>query len=239
MPRLLAIGDIHGCTSALDAVLAAADPHPDDVVVTLGDYTDRGPDSKGTLERLIELSSRCRLVPVLGNHDRVVLDLADGNHTHFADWLRFGGETTLASYDCDSPEKFPEEHLQFLRGCRLFHETQRHFFVHASYIKELPLERQPEEVLLWDSLRYRLPGRHSSGKRAVVGHTSQKTGDVLDLDYLVCIDTWVYGDGWLTMLDVETGQTWQADREGGMRLSGNNLGHARDARQGDFGLPNS
>jgi serine/threonine protein phosphatase 1 len=217
MPRLLAIGDIHGCTPALDAVLAAAKPQPDDTVVTLGDYVDRGPDSKGTIRRLIELASRCRLVPLLGNHDRIVLDLASGNKASFADWLRFGGETTLASYDCVSPEEFPAAHLDFLRRCGLFHETEHHFFVHASYIKELPLDQQTEEVLLWDSLRYRLPGPHRSGKKAVVGHTAQKTGEILDLGYVVCIDTWIYGDGWLTMMDVETSQLWQADREGVMR----------------------
>ena len=217
MPRLLAIGDIHGCTPALDAVLAAADPRPDDTVVTLGDYVDRGPDSKGTIERLIELASRCRLVPLLGNHDQIVLGLSTGSKAAFGDWLRFGGDATLASYDCASPEDFPAAHLDFLRSCRLYHESERHFFVHASYIKELPLAKQPEEVLLWDSLRYRLPGPHCSGKKAVVGHTSQKTGEVLDLGDVVCIDTWVYGDGWLTMLDVETGRVWQANREGVMR----------------------
>jgi serine/threonine protein phosphatase 1 len=220
MPRLLAIGDIHGCTPALDAVLAAADPRSDDTVVTMGDYVDRGPDSKGTIQRLIELASRCRLIPLLGNHDSIVLGLSTGSKAAFGDWLRFGGEMTLASYDCTSPEEFPEEHLDFLRSCRLYHESEHHFFVHASYIKELPLAKQPEEVLLWDSLRYRLPGPHCSGKKAIVAHTSQKTGEVLDLDYLKCIDTWVYGDGWLTMLDVETGQVWQANREGEMRRIG-------------------
>ena len=146
-----------------------------------------------------------------------MLDLAAGGDAAFGDWLRFGGDATLASYDCASPEEFPAAHLDFLRRCRLFHETERHFFVHASYIKELPLAEQPEEVLLWDSLRYRLPGPHCSGKKAIVGHTSQKNGEILDLGYAVCIDTWVYGDGWLTMMDVDTGQVWQADQEGAMR----------------------
>ena len=217
MPRTLAIGDIHGCTPALEAVLAAADPRPEDTVVTLGDYVDRGPDSKGTIRRLLELATRCRLIPILGNHDWMVLDLAGGNMAGFADWLRFGGEATLASYDCASPEEFPAEHLEFLRGCRKYHETDRHFFVHASYIKELPLDKQPDEVLLWDSLRYRLPGPHCSGKRAIVGHTSQKNGEILDLDDVMCIDTWVYGDGWLTMMDLDNDQVWQADKDGTMR----------------------
>ncbi len=215
--RILAVGDIHGCTAALLAALAAADPQPEDTVVALGDYIDRGPDSRGTIDYMIELAGRCTLVPLLGNHDWMLLELAGGNRSMFTDWLSFGGDATLASYDCASPEELPTEHLDFLRGCRLFYETDEHFFVHGSYVKELPLAEQPEEVLLWDALRYRLPGPHGSGKTAILGHTSQKDGEVLDLGYAQCIDTWVYGNGWLTVLDVLDGQLWQADKEGNLR----------------------
>ncbi|MBN1910067.1 MAG: metallophosphoesterase [Pirellulales bacterium] len=212
--RLLALGDIHGYTAALDAVVAAAEVGVEDTLVALGDFVDRGPDSRGTVQRLIELSSRCRLAPILGNHDEMVLSLSTGSGVGFGDWLRFGGEATLASYECTSPEQFPEEHLAFLRACLPYYEADQHFFVHASYIKELPLDKQPTEVLRWDSLRYRLPGPHCSGKKAIVGHTAQKDAQVLDLDYLKCIDTWIYGDGCLTLLDVDTGQLWQADKTG-------------------------
>ncbi|HBO45305.1 MAG TPA: serine/threonine protein phosphatase [Planctomycetaceae bacterium] len=215
--RILAVGDIHGCTPALVTAMAAAEPRSDDTIVALGDYIDRGPDSRGTIEYLLDLGRRTTLIPLLGNHDWMALALTGNDRSLFADWLRFGGDATLASYDCASPEEFPAEHLDFLRGCRLYHETERHFFVHGNYIKELPLDQQPEEVLLWDSLRNRLPGPHVSGKMAVVGHTSQKSGEILDLDYARCIDTWVYGDGWLTVLDVVSGERWQADKEGNLR----------------------
>jgi len=216
-PRILAVGDVHGCTPALVATLAAAEPRPDDVVVMLGDYVDRGPDSRGTIDYLIQLDRRCTLVPLLGNHDWLVLELADGRSAAFRDWLSYGGDATLASYDCASPEEFPPAHLDFLRRCRLFHETDHHFFVHGNYLKDLSLADQPEEILLWDALRHRLPGPHCSGKTAILGHTAQKTGEVLDLQYAKCIDTWVYGDGWLTVLDVLGGQIWQADKEGNLR----------------------
>jgi len=217
LPRILAVGDVHGCTAALVAALAAARPRPEDTVVTLGDYVDRGPDSRGTIDYLIELAGRCTLIPLLGTHDWLVLELAAGRGSVFRDWLSFGGDATLASYDCASPEEFPPAHLDFLRGCRLYHETERHIFLHGSYIKELPLDQQPQEVVLWDALRYRLPGPHCSGKTAILGHTAQKTGDVLDLGYAKCIDTWVYGDGWLTVLDVLGGQIWQANKQGNLR----------------------
>ena len=85
-PRTIAIGDIHGCSAALDALIAAIRPRPDDVIVTLGDYIDRGPDSQGVLEPLIDLGRRCRLIPILGNHDQMLLDVRSGNTRSTGSW---------------------------------------------------------------------------------------------------------------------------------------------------------
>lgn len=219
MARTFAIGDIHGYTDALNGLLDAIRPTEGDTLVLLGDYIDRGPDSRGVVERLVRLESECHVIPILGNHDQMALDIAEGDTSLFLDWLRFGGEMTLDSYDCASPADFPASHLDFLRRCVPWHESEQNIFVHASYIRELPMEQQPAEVLRWDSLRYRLPGLHCSGKKAVVGHTSQKTGQPLELDYLICIDTWIYGEGYLTALDVDSGKIWQVDQLGVLRDS--------------------
>jgi serine/threonine protein phosphatase 1 len=82
------------------------------------------------------------------------------------------------------------------------------------------MDEQPWEVLRWESLRDITPGPHISGKRTIVGHTSQKGGEVLNLGYLVCIDTYCYGGGWLTALDVDTNEYWQVDRRGEPRRTG-------------------
>ena len=66
---MIAIGDIHGCRVALDKLLEAVAPDPDDVVIALGDFVDRGPDARGVVDRLIELSQQTRFIGVLGNHD--------------------------------------------------------------------------------------------------------------------------------------------------------------------------
>jgi len=218
--RIIAIGDIHGCTPALRAVLQAAEPRPGDTVVTLGDYVDRGPDTLGTLETLIDLSYRCRLIPILGNHDELLLQIVAGHHYLLGDWLMVGGDATLASYGIEAPDEMPPEHVDFLRNCRAWYESKRHFFVHASYRPDLPLRRQPPELLRWEAISEMPPGPHRSGKIAVVGHTAQQNGEVLDWGYLKCIDTHVYGNGWLTALDLTTGQCWQADKFGGLRLPG-------------------
>jgi serine/threonine protein phosphatase 1 len=215
--RIIAISDIHGCLAALRAMLKAIDPQPDDTIVALGDYVDRGPDSREVIEELIGLRPRCRLIPLSGNHDEMFLEICAGQTELFDDWLVFGGDTTLASYDGRVPESVPREHLDFLEECRLFYESDQHLFVHGSYFSHLPLQEQPMHVLRWESLKFRQPGPHCSGKIAIVGHTAQKDGEILDLGYLKCIDTCCYGNGWLTALDVETGQVWQADKEGKLR----------------------
>lgn len=212
--RTIAVGDIHGCSAALESLLERIAPGPADTIVTLGDYVDRGPDSRGVLERLIALGDRCRLVPLLGNHDLMLLQACDGSHpTTILGGM--GGQATLASYGPGATfADIPEAHIAFLRGCRDYYETPTHIFVHASYWPDLPMAEQPETALRWESLRDGVPGPHVSGKTVIVGHTSQKTGEVLDLGYLLCIDTFCYGGGWLTALDAETREVWQTDRDG-------------------------
>ncbi len=108
---------------------------------------------------------------------------------------------------------------RFLERCRPFYETDTHRFVRANYLPALPLREQPVEVLRWRSLEDCVSGPHVSGKVAVVGHTPQTSGEVLNLGHLLCLHTFVQGGGWLTALDVLTGQVWQADERGRMRPS--------------------
>src|SRR5271157_5082376 len=127
--RTIAIGDIHGCLLALNAILGAIDPQPDDVIVTLGDYVNRGPDSRRVLERLIALAGQCRLVPILGNHDEMLLQARYGLHPRT--FLGMGGIATLASYGASSPPDvsvIPDEHIAFLETCVDYHETETHIF---------------------------------------------------------------------------------------------------------------
>ena len=216
--RIIAIGDIHGCLLALNAILEQIEPERDDVIVTLGDYVDRGPDSRGVLDRLIALAGECKLVPIMGNHDDMFLQAR--NCTQLSAFLTMGGLTTLASYGASSPpdlSKVPEEHFAFLERCVDYFETETHIFLHAAYLPHLPMSEQPGLALRWESLRDGIPDPHYSGKIAIVGHTSQRSGEILDLGHVKCIDTRCYGGGWLTALDVHSGQVWQANKEGRLR----------------------
>ena len=216
-PRTIAIGDVHGCSLALAALIDTIDPDPEAVVVTLGDYINRGPDSRGVLELLIRLSKRCQLIPLLGNHDQILLEVRAGRCST-SSLLGMGGAATLDSYGPGRIiDLIPDDHIAFLEDCRDSHETHTHIFVHANYDPNLPMDEQSAPVLRWESLRDVTPGPHVSGKTVITGHSSQKSGEILDLGYLKCIDTYCYGGGWLTAMEVDTGRTWQANRRGVLR----------------------
>ncbi|MBI3865570.1 MAG: serine/threonine protein phosphatase [Planctomycetia bacterium] len=213
--RTLAIGDIHGCDVAFNALLKALSIAADDTVVVLGDAVDRGPGSRQVIERLMDLQNECRLVFILGNHEEMMLegledeDVAQG-------WLQYGGAATLFSYGGD-PRTIPPEHLDFLRAAVPYWETERDLFLHANVDPTLPLDQQEIEVLRWTHLtEYELP--HPSGKRIICGHTPQRSGVPLTMPGWVCIDTFVCGGGWLTCLDVNTNDYCQTNFKGHLRF---------------------
>ena len=222
--RTLAIGDIHGASTLLDALLAAVAPTPRDTLVFLGDYVDRGPDTRGVLDRLIALKSQVPCVFVLGNHELMMMRARDDASTRKM-WLAVGGRQALASYARDggagSLELIPAIHWDFLKNdCSDFAETPTHVFVHAGLDPDKPLDRQTEEALFWEFLAG--PFRLADGRKVVCGHTSQKSGEILDYGDTVCIDTHAYGGGKLTCLDVDSGHYWQADALG--RVTEGDLG---------------
>jgi serine/threonine protein phosphatase 1 len=215
--RTVAIGDIHGCAAALAELLKWIDPDPEDTLVFLGDYVDRGPDSKDVIEQVLALEDRCRVVPLLGNHEEMLLSAFEDLGEQ-AFWLCNGGATTLTSYGADAQlADVPDSHLDFLRQCLEYHETDTHLFLHANYVENKPVDSQDMYARRWESLHARTPGPHCSGKTVIVGHSAQRSGEVLDLGYLKCIDTCCYGGGWLTALDVGSDELWQTDIEGRRR----------------------
>ncbi len=237
--RTIAIGDIHGCRQALDAILAAIRPQPEDRLILLGDFIDRGPDSWGVIERILQLQHECLVVSLLGNHEEMLLG-AITDTASLRLWLGFGGDATLESYrlgrdklppltNADIPfrkwlwmledsrkelRRFPVPHLEFLRACSSHYRTKTHLFVHANCRPEKEPEEESDQVLRWEVVDPRWAKPHKSGKIMVAGHTAQKSGKILDLGHTICIDTYCHGGGWLTALDVDTGHSWQANLHG-------------------------
>ncbi len=210
LQHTIAIGDIHGCSDALRSIIRDIDPQPEDEIVCLGDYVDKGLDSEGVIDQLIDLMSQCRLVPLLGNHDEVMLRARE-DKASFRKWMETGGAATLESYGSSGQiDLIPDIHFQFLESCLPWFEIETHFFVHANYDPKFPLDEQDEAALRWVSLRDYVPGPHISGKIAVVGHTPQP--NVLDLEHLICLDTGCAYDGKLTAMEMATGKLCQGER---------------------------
>lgn len=123
--RLLAIGDIHGHTIALKALLAEVSPKSSDEVVFLGDYVDKGPDVAGTLELVADLGEQHDWVFLRGNHDQMMLD-AYRDSSACGVWECLSGDDPLASYGSGSTEDLlrdiPEHHMTFIEArCRDFY----------------------------------------------------------------------------------------------------------------------
>ena len=208
--RTLAIGDIHGCFRSLVTLEKLVPFESGDRIITLGDYVDRGPDSRAVLDWIITNRAKYNLVAIRGNHE-LMMYAAAASPRHYSEWIAAGGEKTLASYSKRADlDDVPQSHWDFLKhDCRPYFETKTHFFVHANAHPDMPLSDQPDYMLYWEFLGKTAP--HVSGKIMVCGHTPQREGVPLNDGHAVCLDTWAHATGWLTCLDVDTGCYWQAN----------------------------
>lgn len=213
--ELYFIGDVHGCRRALDRILDACELVAADTVVLLGDVIDRGPDSRGVLQTIIDLGSACTTHLILGNHEEMFLNALNGFET--SSWLRFGGRETLESYR-GSLKNVPASHRDLLSRAVPWWEGEHDIGVHANLEPDVSLAEQSAEWLRWRSITGReLP--HPSGKRVVCGHSGQLVGGGLPLIWTgwVCIDTLVYRGGFLTCLAARSGEILQANESGHFR----------------------
>lgn len=183
---IYAIGDIHGCLDPLQRLMDQIHPSEADEVVFMGDYVDRGPDSKGVIDFLLALKGRCSFL--MGNHERMFLDYLQGRERPL--FLYNGGAATMESYGGLSG--IPAAHLAFLNGLRLYYETDEYLFVHGGIRPGIPLEQQDPHDLLWIREEfYAYTGRYP--KTVVFGHTPMR--EVLMAEDRIGIDTaCVYGN---------------------------------------------
>jgi serine/threonine protein phosphatase 1 len=192
---IYAIGDIHGQLGALERALGLieADGGRDAPIVMLGDYVDRGPDSRRVLDLLIEgLAAGRSWISIKGNHDRYLtrflsdMRTTDPRTRPGLTWLhpRLGGDKTLASYGVSAAEDMalepileaareavPRTHVDFLEGLPLHHEAAGKLFVHAGIRPGVPLPEQDEDDLVWIRDEF-LEHEGSFGPLVVHGHTA-------------------------------------------------------------------
>jgi len=183
---MYAIGDIHGCLEPLRRLMDQIHVSEMDEVVFIGDYVDRGPDSKGVIDYLLTLQGRYTFL--MGNHERMFLDFLQGKERVL--FLYNGGEATLESYG--GVGNIPASHLAFLNRLVLYYETDDYLFVHGGIRPGIPIQDQDPKDLLWIREEfYAYPGRYA--KTVVFGHTPMR--EVLMEEDRIGIDTaCVYGN---------------------------------------------
>lgn len=220
--RIYAIGDIHGRLDLLDVILRRLEddlrekpPEGEAVIVFLGDYVDRGPQSAGVVERLTSGAFPARVVALRGNHEATLLDFLE-NPDILDDWRRYGGLETLVSYRVDVKEAMrgrdfarardafaealPARHRAFLEKTQLSWESGDYFFCHAGARPHVPLAEQSERDLLW--IREEFNSFQGSFEKLIVhGHTPAPKAEVLP--NRINIDTGAYATGVLTCLVLE------------------------------------
>jgi 3',5'-cyclic AMP phosphodiesterase CpdA len=217
--RLIAIGDVHGCAHALDAVLDEIVPAADDRIVFLGDLIDQGKESREVLDRIIRLQRECQVVLIQGNHEEMLYAARESERA-LRYWENCGGVATLNSYEFGAKlADIPAEHWALLDSCVPYYETEEFIFTHANYLADLAMDEQPEYTLRWALFEPAKEQPHFSGKTVVVGHTEQKNTEILDLGFAICIDTACWTYGWLTALEAPSRDYWQASRWGMLRDS--------------------
>ncbi|BCR06358.1 serine/threonine protein phosphatase [Desulfuromonas versatilis] len=199
------MGDIHGCLEQLKGLLERVRPSPEDRVVFLGDYIDRGPDPRGVVEFLLEFGRKFpRSVFLKGNHEAMLLDfLADREQFPF---LLNGGEATLESYREAGKVRIPKEHLDFFESLPCSFETDAFIFVHAGLRPGLSLHAQREQDMLWIRDEF-LASDYDWGKIVVFGHTPLREA-LLSRNKIGLDTAAVYGRH-LSCCDVERRQLWR------------------------------
>ena len=198
----------------IDADLAHSRPQRA-IEVFLGDYIDRGPDPRSTLDLLIERSRRRNTIFLRGNHEAFLAQLFR-DPSRVGEWFGIGGLQTLISYglspsltpDYDEQvalvnglaEAMPQLHRVFLERLRLTYTCGDFFFVHAGVRPGIPLSKQQEADLLWIREEF-LQSQKNFGKYIVHGHTPVRSAEVLA--NRANIDTGAYATGNLTLLSIQ------------------------------------
>ena len=202
--RLYAVGDIHGCAGLLDALLEMINADPADKkrrLIFLGDYVDRGEDSKGVIDRLLAIRARApETIFLKGNHEQAILDFLEDPDRN-EEWLHWGGDKTLESYGvaniwgrpphhiaADLRDRLPAAHLDFLRSLELWRVLGGYVFVHAGFRPGVALADQREEDCLWIRAPFHNAAPEGRPKEVVVhGHHPVKKPQ--DHGWRIAVDT--------------------------------------------------
>lgn len=175
MQRTLVISDIHGELEMFEQLLEKVNYHSEtDQLILLGDYVDRGPDSRGVLNKVMELKEKGAIV-LRGNHDEMMVEAYDNKEKAWERWIRNGYLPTFQSYDSNTAGKqFPDteemkKHIAFIKSLDYYHITDKYIFVHAGVDPDTPIEETDPQILVW--IRDKFHDGYKGDKTVIFGHT--------------------------------------------------------------------
>lgn len=209
--RLLAIGDSHGCFRQLNILVTEVIKLTrEDKLVMLGDYVDRGEDSKAVLDLLLELIQEgYNIIPLLGNHEDMMINAPKSSLDNY-NWMLNGGGETLRSFGVSSVDDIDNKYMDFLSGMPLYHVIDNYFFVHAGFNDDIADPLADRYSMLWER-RFEYNSPVFKGKTIVHGHRPhslselkdqvQQTPPVINID-TGCVYGKEHGLGDLTAIDL-------------------------------------
>jgi len=224
--NIFAIGDIHGCLNQLVFLQKKILNYPkfkknEDLLVYLGDYIDRGPNSKGVINQAITLQKEnIKSIFLMGNHEQVMIDFLFDKINNLRDWLRLGADQTFKSYDIEVAEfikdgfedetieklrnvflnQLTEKHIHFLKNLKLSYTLGKYLFVHAGINPEKSILEQNKSDFLWSRSNKFFDKNFKSEKIIIHGHTPEK--EVINFPYRINIDTGCFFSGKLSCVCV-------------------------------------
>ncbi|MFC7322932.1 metallophosphoesterase family protein [Halobacillus campisalis] len=199
--RYLVVSDIHGEIDKFESLLAKASYEPEkDQLILLGDYVDRGPNSRAVVKKVKQLVEEDGAIALKGNHDDLFIR-AKYEEVAMELWKINGASSTIKSYGSNIEEV--KEHQEWLKdNLSLYYETEEYIFVHAGLEPGIPVEQQEEEIMLWT----RNTAKVGLGKTVVHGHTPVR--EISYYEDQVDIDTGAVYGGKLTLLELPTHEVY-------------------------------
>ena len=220
--NLFAIGDIHGCLGELTSLHKKILSHDkfdvkNDLIIYLGDYIDRGRNSKEVINQILKLNdSNIKTINLMGNHDEFMIDFLFNKKNNLKSWLNFGADQTFRSYNIEIVDfikdgfeddvinklretlfkKMEETHINFFKTLQLSYSTEKYLFVHAGIDPEKKLSEQTRKDYLWSRSSEFFKKNFKAQKIIVHGHTPEVS--VVNDEYRINVDSGCYFSGKLS-----------------------------------------
>ena len=220
--NIFAIGDIHGSLSELTSLHKKILAHEmfdvkKDIIIYLGDYIDRGKNSKEVINQILKLkNNNIKTINLMGNHDEFMIDFLFNKKNNIEYWLNFGIDQTLRSYDIELVEfikdgfddnninklrdtflkKLDEDHVNFFKNLVISFSTEKYLFVHAGIDPKKKLKNQTKKDYLWSRSENFFDENFKAEKIIIHGHTPVEKN--INYPYRINVDTGCYFSGKLS-----------------------------------------